>query len=82
LKAACAPIASDTMPTRAVATAIERRDTLNCVTFISVRFLLIAVGAQISRALSRLGFGDARTVCRPIVINLRHRSKESLNLLG
>jgi len=70
------------MPTRAAATAIERRDTLNCLTFISVRFLLIAVDAQIGRAWGRSGFGDARTVCRPIVINLRHRSKESLNLPG
>jgi hypothetical protein len=70
------------MPTRAAATAIERRDTLNCVTFISVRFLLIAVGTQIGRANMIFGFGDARTVCRPIVLNLRHRSKESLSLPG
>jgi len=70
------------MPTTAAATAIERRDRLNCLTFISVRFLLIAVGAQIGRADVILGFGDARTVCRPIVLNLRHRSKESLNLPG
>jgi hypothetical protein len=70
------------MPTRAAATAIERRDRLNCPTFISVRFLLIAVDAQIGRADLIFGFGDARTVCRPIVLNLRHRSKESLNPPG
>jgi hypothetical protein len=70
------------MPTRAVATAIERRDTLNCLTFISVRFLVIALGAQISRAIDDFGFGDAGTVWRPIVLNLRHRNKGSLNPPG
>jgi hypothetical protein len=40
------------------------------------------LGAQISRADMILGFGDAGTVCRPIMLNLRHRSKESLNLPG
>jgi hypothetical protein len=44
------------MPTKAAATAIERRDTLNCLTFISVRFLLIAAGAQIGRAWGSFGF--------------------------
>jgi hypothetical protein len=43
--AAWAPIASDTMPASAAATAIERREMHNRLTFISVRFLLIAVGA-------------------------------------
>jgi hypothetical protein len=35
------------MPTKAAATAIGRREVPSCLTFISVRFLLIAKGAQI-----------------------------------
>jgi hypothetical protein len=38
--AAWAPIASETVPIRTVATAIERRDKQSCVKFITGAFLL------------------------------------------
>src|SRR4051812_29115273 len=81
--AAWAPIASDTMPKRATARAIERREMRSCVTFIRVSFLI-----KINRRANSVAptsfrlCGDAGMVCHPIAINLRHRNKEALACKG
>jgi hypothetical protein len=43
-------------------------------------FLVVAKGAQVSRADAILGLRGCRTVCRPIMLNLRHRNNQTLNL--
>src|ERR1700676_2287306 len=77
--AAWAPIASDTMPTNAAATATERREMRSGPTFIAVIPVTVE-GAKNQSRLGQLGLRGCRTVWRPIVINLRHRNKQSLNL--
>src|ERR1700758_95216 len=69
LKAACAPSASETVPTRNATTAIVRRETGSLLTFITGQILVVAKDALAWSRRSFLGFWGLRDCVVVVSLN-------------
>src|SRR5271169_67714 len=69
------------MPTRAAATASERREMPSLLKSIAIHIPVSVRRAQLVAPTS-LRFSGLPVVCRPNMLNLRHRNKQSLNSPG